>query len=184
MAKDFDCGSCLQRFGLDWAQAKTKLAEVHAKARRGRRHWTARRRPAHRRRNAFGGFVFNYNGQLYQDVNNFCDNYDGLKKHSSAARTDVLNTDFPKSAYLVVPGRSNNNYRWLPAEWKDGTQDLSTLKDVAYLLEKKEKPTGSRLLLVACKDLKRAAASALLSHPQRRKSAKSHHVRKRPASAP
>ena len=136
MAEDFDFDICLQRFGLDWADAKTKLAEVHAKERRSRRRWTARRKC-----NASGGIVFNYNGQLYQDVNNFCDNYDGLKKHTSAARKDVVNTDFPKSTYLVIPGRSNNNYRWLPAEWKDGTQDLSTLKDVAYLLEKKEKPT-------------------------------------------
>ena len=179
MADEFDCSSCLQKFGLDWAQAQTKLAEVRAKARRGRRHWTARRR-----RSAFGGIVFNYNGQLYQDVNNFCDNYVGLKKRASAARKDVVKTDFPKSTYLVIPGHSKNNYRWLPTEWKDGTQDLSALKDVAYLLEKKEKPTGSRLLLVACMELKRTAAQALLSNTQRKKSAKSHHVRKRPANAP
>ena len=172
MTEDFDLGKCLTTFGLDWVKAKAKIYSM-------KRPPTRREREAERATK-----VFKYNGKFYQDVNNFCDNYDGLKNHTSAARKDVVNTDFPKSTCLVIPGSSNNNYRWLPAEWKDGTQDLSTLKDVAYLLEKKEKPTGSRLLLVACKDLKRAAASALLSHPQRRKSAKSHHVRKRPASAP
>ena len=112
--------------------------------------------------------VFKYNGKFYQDVNNFCDNYDGLKIWCSKARAQVVNTEFTKSAYLVIPGHSKDNYKRIPAEWKNGTQDLSVLKNAAYLLGKRKRPTGERLLLVPCKELKRAAASAL-GETQRKK---------------
>ena len=107
------------------------------------------------------GIVFKYNDEFYQDVNNFCDNYDGLKARSSKARTDVVNTDFPISARLVIPGCSKNNYRHISEDWKNGTQDLSDLQGAAYILGQRNKPTGPHLLLVSQKELKQAAASAL-----------------------
>ena len=70
--------------------------------------------------------------EFYQDVKHFCNNYNGLK--NSAARADVVSTNFPKSAYLVVPGCSTYNYRHMPAAWKNGRKDLSTLTGAAYIL--------------------------------------------------
>ena len=113
------------------------------------------------------GFVFNYKNEFYQDVKHFCNNYNGLKK--SAATADVVNTNFPNSAYLVVPGRSIYNYRHIPAAWKNGKKDLSTLKGAAYILGQREKPAGTHLLLVAHEQLKRTAASALSSCLRQRK---------------
>ena len=80
------------------------------------------------------GIVFKYNDEFYQDVNNFCDNYDGLKNRHSNARADVVNTDFPISTYLLIPGRSSNNYKHIPEDWKNGTQDLSDLQGAAYIV--------------------------------------------------
>ena len=99
----------------------------------------------------------------YQDVKHFCNNYNGLKQ--SAATADVVNTNFPKSAYLVVPGRSK-----IPAAWKNGKEDLSTLKGSAYILGNKEKPTRSYLLLVSLTELHRAAAAAIISKERRKHS--------------
>ena len=115
------------------------------------------------------GHFFKYNKKYYQEIPKFCDNQDGLKKASSSARKAVVNTDFPKSAYLAVPGHSTNNYRWIPADWKTGVTDLREKPDAAYLLENREKPTGTHILLVASEELKQAAARALLSCPQRKR---------------
>ena len=112
---------------------------------------------------------------IYQEVKKFCNNYNRLKKRSSKARTQVVSTDFPKTAYLVIPGRSCYNYRHIPEDWKNGTQDLSELNGTAYFLSQRKKPTGTHLLLVCHKELRLAAASALLS-------TNSHSSRKRPAT--
>ena len=105
--------------------------------------------------------VFKYNKEFYQDVTNFCDNYDGLKARRSKARTEVVNTDFPNSARLVIPGCNKNNYRHISEDWKNGAQDLSDLQGAAYILGQRNEPTGPHLLLVSRKELKQAAASAL-----------------------
>ena len=115
------------------------------------------------------GQFFKYNQKTYQSVNNFCNHHNGLKWRYSSARKAVVNTDFPKSAYLVIPGHSRNNYRWIPADWKTGVTDLKEMPDAAYLLENREKPTGTHILLVASEELKQAAARALLSCPQRKR---------------
>ena len=109
-----------------------------------------------------GNIVFKYRGVFYQEVTNFCNNHAGLKKRSSKARTQVVSTDFPKTAYLVIPGCSYYKYRRMPEDWKNGTQDLSELNGTAYFLGQREKPTGTHLLLVSRKELQLAAASALL----------------------
>ena len=126
------------------------------------------------------GFVFNYKNEFYQDVKHFCNNYNGLKQ--SAATADVVNTNFPKSAYLVVPGRSIYNYRHMPAAWKNGKKDLSTLKGAAYILGNREKPTRPYLLLVSLTELQRAAAAAIISAERRRHS--KFITRKRAAKVP
>ena len=108
---------------------------------------------------------FKYSNELYQSVQNFCDNYDGLKK--GAAREAVVNTIFPKSAYLVIPGHSENNYRWIPDDWKNGHQELNQVKNAAYLLEHREKPAGKYLLLVSRNELKKSAISALSPLPSK-----------------
>ena len=122
---------------------------------------------------------------IYQEVKKFCNNYNRLKKRSSKARTQVVSTDFPKTAYLVIPGRSCYNYRHIPENWKNGTQDLSALNGTAYFLGQGEKPTGTHLLLVSRKELQLAAATALLSAKQRKsvkpENANTHSSRKRPA---
>ena len=122
--------------------------------------------------------VFKYDSEMYQSVKNFCNNYKGLKNNNSRARAKVVKTDYPLSTYLVVPGHSTNNYRHIPEDWKNGTQDLRDLKGVAYILGQGSKPTGSHLLLVSNKELNQAAESALLSSKQ---SAKSRIPRKQPA---
>ena len=115
------------------------------------------------------GFVFKYKNEFYKDVKDFCKNYNGLK--NSAATAEVINTNFPNSAYLVIPGRSMNNYRHIPAEWKNGKKDLSTLKGAAYILGNKEKPARPYLLLVSMTELQRAAAAAIIATERRKLSA-------------
>ena len=115
---------------------------------------------------------FKYNDEIYQDVNNFCDNYDGLKARHSKARRKVMNNDFPISARLVIPGCSKNNYRHISEDWKNGTQDLSDLQGAAYILGQRNKPTGPHLLLVSQKELKQAAASALFVFQKKATTAK------------
>ena len=136
----------------------------------------------HRKRN-----IFKYKDEIYQDVRNFCNTFPRLRR--STARADVENKDFPKSAYLVV--RGHRNYRYIPEKWKKGAKDLSDLEGAAYILGQRTKPTGSHLLLVCQKELRREAESALLSAKQKKLktnstckqpgSAKSHISRKRPA---
>ena len=161
MAENFDFESCLTKFGLDWVRTK--------KACYGRKK----------------AEVFKYNKKFYQNVTNFCDNYTGLKSWYSEARANVIATDFPKSAYLVVTGRSSNNHKHIPASWKDGSQDLRDLKGAANLLTKRTKYTGADLLLVSREKLKRAAASAKKSASRRQsvipEIAKNQRARKRPA---
>ena len=148
----------MSRFGLDWAQAmKAKFARAAKKKARE----SCKEPP--------NGYFFKYDKKMYQDVNKFCDHHEGMKNCSSKARKVVVNTEFPKSAYLVVPGHSKNNYRWIPADWKNGITDLSEKKDAAYVLEQGEKPTGAHILLVSSEELTRAAARALSSHPPRKR---------------
>ena len=113
--------------------------------------------------------VFKYENNIYQDVANFCDTYEGLKNTYSDARAQVMNTDFPKSTYLVVPGLSRNNYRHIPENWKNGAQDLKDVEGAAYILGQKTRPTISHLLLVCQKELTREAESALLSAKQKKR---------------
>ena len=152
-----------------WSDWKTKVWKK----------WKAQRKKIRRDRNKTGkAAVFKYDNEMYQSVKNFCDNYKGLKNSKSRARANVVKTDFPLSTYLVVPGHSTNNYRHIPEDWKNGTQDLRDLKGVAYILGQGSKPTGSHLLLVSNKELNQAAESAILSSKQ---SAKSRIPRKQPA---
>ena len=115
------------------------------------------------------GFVFNYKNEFYQDVKHFCNNYTGLKKTAAAA--DVINTNFPKTAYLVLPGRRWQNHWKMPASWKNGKQDLSTLKGAAYILANRKIPTRPYLLLVSLTELQRAAAAAIIATERRKLSA-------------
>ena len=115
------------------------------------------------------GHFFKYNKKYYQNVTKFCDNHDGLKKASSSARKAVVNTDFPKSAYLVIPGHSNNNYRWMPENWKNGITDLSNEPAAAHFLEQGGELPDAHILLVSHEELKRAAAKALSDYPQRKR---------------
>ena len=108
--------------------------------------------------------IFKYGNEMYQSVKNFCDNYKGLK--NSKARVNVEKTDFPLWTYLVIPGQSSYNYRHIPEDWKNGTQDLSDLEGAAYILGQRKRPTGSHLLLVSHTELNKAAESALLSSMQ------------------
>ena len=142
----------------DWSDWKAKVWK----------EWTAQRKKIRRGRATTGkAAVFKYDNQMYQSVKNFCDNYKGLKNKNSKARANVEKTDFPLSTYLVVPGHSTNNYRHIPEDWKNGTQDLRELEGVAYILGQGSKPTGSHLLLVSHKELNQAAESALLSSMQK-----------------
>ena len=81
-----------------------------------------------------------------------------LEQHSDAI-SNIVSTTFPASAYLVIPGR--RNYRNIPEDWKNGTQDLSHLHGAAYIFALRNQPTGPHLLLVSQKQLKQAAASAV-----------------------
>ena len=99
---------------------------------------------------------------------NFCNTYEGLKNTYSMARAKMVSKAFPKSACLVVPGHSSNNYRHIPENWKNGDQDLSVLEGAAYILGQKTRPTGSHLLLVSQKELTREAELALLSIKQKK----------------
>ena len=168
MAEDFNFDSCQTRFGLDWAKAKASLATS-----------LMQRRNNHRTCNTSVGIVFKYNGAFYQDVHNFCDHCDGLKGRHSDARAAIVSTDFPKSAYLVIPGDRYRNYSRAPADWKDGTRDLSTLKDTAYILGRTKKPTGAHVLLVSREALKQAATEYW--KPVKPEIKKSCRARKRPA---
>ena len=143
------------------------------------KEWKAQRKKMRRDRAKTGkAAVFKYDNEMYQSVKHFCDNYKGLKNNNSRARAHVVKTDYPLSTYLVVPGHSTNNYRHIPKDWKNGTQDLRELEGVAYILGQGSKPTGSHLLLVSQKELNQAAESAILSSKQ---SAKSRIPRKQPA---
>ena len=113
------------------------------------------------------GCVFNYKNEFYQDVRHFCKNYNGNK---TAVRKDVVSTKFPKTAYLVVPGHSYNNWKHIPAAWKNGTQDLSTLKGAAYILGRRKKKPGRHLRLVSLTELQRAAAASIISAERRKHS--------------
>ena len=64
-----------------------------------------------------------------------------------------------------------NNYRHIPAEWKNGKKDLSTLNGAAYILGNKEKPARPYLLLVSMTELQRAAAAAIIATERRKLSA-------------
>ena len=166
IAEDFDFGSCLTRFGLDWAKAKAKAK-------------SSIQRHNNRKCNTSIGIFFKYKGAFYQDVHNFCNHYDGTKSRLSDARAAVVNTNFPKWAYLVIPGVRKENIRWMPADWKDGTQDLSALKSNAYILGERKKTTGAHILLVDREELKRAAAKYW--KPMKPEIAKTHSTGKRPA---
>ena len=161
-------GSCLAKQTLE----KNKNAKKIAKAPNGlcfKYNGTFYQDVAKKIAKAPSGLCFKYNGTFYQDVKKFCNNTDGLKKFSSNARAVLVNTNFPKSDYLVIPGHSSNNTRWVPPDWKNGSQDLSALKSAAYILGQREKPAGTHLLLVAHEQLKRTAASALSSCLRQRK---------------
>ena len=141
-----------------WSDWKTKVWKK----------WKAQRKKIRRDRNKTGkAAVFKYDNEMYQSVKHFCDNYKGLKNNNSRARANVVKTAYPLSTYLVVPGHSTNNYRHIPKDWKNGTQDLRELEGVAYILGQGSKPTGSHLLLVSQKELNQAAESALLSSMQK-----------------
>ena len=68
---------------------------------------------------ASGGkrIVFKYNDEFYNDVNNFCDNFDGMRNRHSDARPA------PTSQCRLT-------YRHIPGDWKNGTQ-ISFLKTSA-----------------------------------------------------
>ena len=141
-----------------WSDWKTKVWKK----------WKAQRKKIRRDKDKTGkAAVFKYDSEMYQSVKNFCNNYKGLKNNNSRARAKVVKTDYPLSTYLVVPGHSTNNYRHIPKDWKNGTQDLRELEGVAYILGQGSKPTGSHLLLVSQKELNQAAESALLSSMQK-----------------
>ena len=108
------------------------------------------------------GVVFKYKHEFYQEVSNFCNNYKELR--TSAARAEVQSTNFCKTACLVVPGHSFNNYRRMPAAWKNGRQDISTVEGAAYILAYGKKPTGQYLLLVSRTELQRVAAKTIQKH--------------------
>ena len=91
-----------------------------------------------------------------------------MKSNTSVGRARVVNTVFPTSAYLVIPGRNCKKYRYITADGEHDTKDLGGLESVAYLLKKRKKPTGTHSLLVCCETLKRAATSALV-HSKKRK---------------
>ena len=123
------------------------------------REWKAKKKKV-KRRIPGKTAIFKYDNEIYQSVRNFCDNYEGLK--NSRARANVEKTDFPLWTYLVIPGQSSYNYRHIPEDWKNGTQDLRDLEGAAYILGQRKRPTGSHLLLVSHTELNKAAESALL----------------------
>ena len=157
-----------------WSDWKTKVWKK----------WKAQRKKIRRDKDKTGkAAVFKYDSEMYQSVKNFCNNYKGLKNNNSRARAKVVKTDYPLSTYLVVPGHSTNNYRHIPKDWKNGTQDLRELEGVAYILGQGSKPTGSHLLLVSQKELNQAAESALLSSMQKTSMLKTNSMCKHDESA-
>ena len=184
LAENFDVGNHITTLGLE---SKTRQGAKDWKDWKAKdwKDWKAQRIAMQRKR-----IVFKYNDELYQHVRNFCDTFPGLK-YRSAAKAHVVNKAFPKSAYLVIPGHSINNCRYIPENWKNGTQDLSDLEGAAYILGQRTKPTSSHLLLVCQKELTREAESALSSAKQKQYKtnstckhtgiAKSHIPRKRTA---
>ena len=86
------------------------------------------------------GFVTRYKHEIYQEVNNFCQNYKKLR--TSAAKSKVRSTVFRKKACLVVRGVTIKSYGKIPAAWKNGSEDISTVEGAAYILAWGEKPTG------------------------------------------
>ena len=186
LAENFDFVNNMTRLGLE-GKARQGAKDWKDWKAKDWKDWKAQRIAMRHKR-----IVFKYNDEIYQDVRNFCATYAGLKYSYSDARAIVLNTDFPKSAYLVVPGHNTKTYRYIPENWKNGAQDLSDLEGAAYILGQRTKPTGSHLLLVCQKDLRREAESALLSAKQKKELktnstckqpgiAESHITRKRPA---
>ena len=107
------------------------------------------------------GFVTRYKHEIYQEVNNFCQNYKELK--TSAARAKVRSTVFRKKACLVVRGVTIKGYGKIPAAWKNGSEDISTVEGAAYILACRKRPTGRYLLLVSRTELLQAAAKAIKS---------------------
>ena len=107
------------------------------------------------------GFVTRYKHEIYQEVNNFCQNYKELR--TSAARAKVRSTIFRKKACLVVPGVTIKSYVEVPAAWKNGSEDISNVEGAAYILACRKKPTGRYLLLVSRTELLQAAAKAIKS---------------------
>ena len=183
LAENFDSGNTITRLGLE-GKARQGAKDWKDWKATDWRDWKDQRIAMQRKR-----IVFKYKSEIYQNVRNFCDTFPGLRY--SPARAHVVNTDFPKSACLVVPGHSSKNLRLTPENWKSAAQDLSDLDGAAYILGQRTKPTGSHLLLVCQKDLRREAESALLSAKQKKLKtnstckqpgiAKSHIARKRPA---
>ena len=184
LAENFDFVNNMTRLGLE-GKARQGAKDWKDWKAKDWKDWKAQRIAMRHKR-----IVFKYNDEIYQSVRNFCDTFPDLRY--SDARADVVNTDFPKSAYLVVPGHSSNNYRHIPENWKNGDQDLNDLEGAAYILGQRTKPTGSHLLLVCQKELTREAESALLSAKQKKELktnstckqpgiAESHITRKRPA---
>ena len=181
MAEKFDIGNNMTRLGME-GKARQGAKDFKDWKAKDWKDWKWQRTAMHRKRN-----IFKYKDEIYQGVRNFCYTFPRLRR--STARADVENKDFPKSAYLVV--RGHRNYRYIPEKWKNGAKDLSDLEGAAYILGQRTKPTGSHLLLVCQKELRREAESALLSAKQKKLktnstckqpgSAKSHISRKRPA---
>ena len=74
---------------------------------------------------------------------NFCrTGWDFITEKRKDSITDVVHTDFPISARLVIPGCSKNNYRHISDDWKNSTQDLSDLQGAAYIVGQRNKTTG------------------------------------------
>ena len=140
LAEKFDFGNNVKRLGLE-GKARQGAKDWKDWKAKDWKDWKWQRTAMHRKRR-----IFKYKDEIYQGVRNFCYTFPRLRR--STARADVENKDFPKSAYLVVPGHSFNNYRNIPEKWKNGAQDLSDLEGAAYILGQRTKPTGSHLLLV------------------------------------
>ena len=189
LAEKFDIGNNMTRLGME-GKARQGAKDFKDWKAKDWKDWKAQKFAMHFKR------IFKYNDEIYQDVRNFCNTFPGLQQSgsngaaNSTARAHVINTEFPKSAYLVVPGHSNNRY--IPQNWKNGAQDLGDLKGTAYILGRRMKPTGKHLLLVSQKELRRKARSAILLTKQKKGLktnstgeqtgvAKSHIRRKRPA---
>ena len=63
----------------------------------------------------------------------------------------------------MVRGVTMNSYGKIPAAWKNGSEDISTVEGAAYILAFRKRPTGRYLLLVSRTELLQAAAKAIKS---------------------